>query len=413
MNYGLIGEKLGHSFSAEIHALLGDYGYELKEIPKGDLEQFIKDADFKGINITIPYKQAVIPYLDYLDAGAKAIGAVNTVVNKNGKLYGYNTDFFGMHCLLKRVGAMPRGKKTLILGTGGTSKTALAVVKAMGGTEVYRVSRTPSEDTVSYEEAKALHSDAAIIINTTPVGMYPNTDACPIDINAFPALTAVADAVYNPLRSRLVQAAREKGISAEGGLFMLVAQAVRASEYFLGTLYAPQTVNTVYQMIRRKKENIVLIGMPSSGKSTVGDILAAKFGRACVDTDRVIEANQGVRISRIFADKGEKAFRDIEAATVAEVSHSGGVVIATGGGAVLRQENLRALRQNGRLYFLDRPLEKLIPTEDRPLASSRDAIKAKYEERYGIYTEAADVIIENNGSAIEAAERIIKEFYAE
>ncbi len=413
MNYGLIGEKLGHSFSAEIHALLGDYGYELKEISKDDLEKFIKDADFKGINVTIPYKQAVIPYLDYLDAGAKAIGAVNTVVNKNGKLYGYNTDFYGMHCLLKRVGAVPRGKKTLILGTGGTSKTALAVVKAMGGTEVYRVSRTPSEDTVSYEEAKALHRDASIIINTTPVGMYPNTDACPIDIRAFPALTAVADAVYNPLRSRLVQAAREKDIAAEGGLFMLVAQAVRASEYFLGTLYDSQTVNTVYQMMRRKKENIVLIGMPSSGKSTVGDILAARFGRACVDTDRVIEANEGVSIPQIFAEKGEKSFRDIEAATVAEVSRSGGVVIATGGGAVLREENLRALRQNGRLYFLDRPLEQLIPTEGRPLARDAEAIEARYKERYGIYTQAADVIIENNGSAIEAAERIIKEFYAE
>ena len=413
MNYGLIGEKLGHSFSAEIHAMLGDYGYELKEIPADGLEQFIKDADFKGINVTIPYKQAVIPYLDHLDTGAKAIGAVNTIVNKNGKLYGYNTDFFGMHSLLRRIGANPRGKKTLILGTGGTSKTALAVIKAMGGTEVYRVSRSSAEDAISYEEAVSLHSDASIIINTTPVGMYPNTDACPIDINAFPQLTAVADAVYNPLRSRLIQAARANNIPAEGGLFMLVAQAVRASEYFLGTLYDPQTVTTVYQKMLRKKENIVLIGMPSSGKSTVGDLLAAQFGRACVDTDRVIEANAGIKISRIFAEKGENAFRDIETATVAEVSRSGGVVIATGGGAVLREENLRALRQNGRLYFLDRPLEQLIPTEDRPLASSKEAIKTKYEERYGIYTEAADAIIENNGSALEAAERIIKEFYAE
>jgi len=210
-----------------------------------------------------------------------------------------------------------------------------------------------------------------------------------------------------------VQAARAKGIPAEGGLFMLVAQAVRASEYFLGTLYAPQTVNTVYQMMRRKKENIVLIGMPSSGKSTVGDILAARFGRACVDTDRVIEANEGVSIPQIFAEKGESAFREKEAATVAEVSLSGGVVIATGGGVVLREDNLRALRQNGRLYFLDRPLEKLIPTEGRPLARDAQAIEARYKERYGIYTQAADVIIENNGSAIEAAERIIKEFYAE
>ena len=414
MNYGLIGEKLGHSFSAEIHAMLGDYGYELKEIPEDGLEQFIKDADFKGINVTIPYKQAVIPYLDHLDTGAKAIGAVNTIVNKNGKLYGYNTDFFGMHSLLRRIGANPRGKKTLILGTGGTSKTALAVIKAMGGTEVYRVSRSSAEDAISYEEAVSLHSDASIIINTTPVGMYPNTDACPIDINAFPQLTAVADAVYNPLRSRLVQAATEKGISAEGGLFMLVAQAVRASEYFLGTVYAPETVNTVFKTMLRKKENIVLIGMPSCGKSTVGNILAARFGRACVDTDRVIEANEGVKISQIFAEKGESAFRDIESATVAEVSLSGGVVIATGGGAVLREENLRALRQNGRIYFLDRPLEKLIPPEDRPLANSIEAIKEKYNERCGIYIEAADVIIkENDGSAMDAAECIIEEFFAE
>ena len=410
MNYGLIGEKLGHSFSADIHGMLGDYGYQLKEISPDKVGEFMQNPSFKGINVTIPYKQTVIPFLSEMDEGAKTIGAVNTVVNKNGKLYGYNTDFYGMLSLLKRIGAEPKEKKTLILGTGGTSKTAVAVVKAMGGTDVYRVSRGGAEGALTYDEAMKLHSDADIIINTTPAGMYPKVEACPIDIDAFPRLSAVADAVYNPLRSRLVLAAQEKGIAAEGGLYMLVAQAVRASELFLDVKYDAETVNKVYQKIRSQKENIVLVGMPSCGKTTIGAILAAELGRQCIDTDKMIETTANMSIPQIFATEGEKAFRDKEYAEIVRASLNSGVIIATGGGAVLRTENIKALKQNGRVYFIDRPLQQLMPTDDRPLAGSIEAITARYNERYGIYTSVADVRVDNSTTANAAAAQIKKEF---
>lgn len=413
MNYGLIGERLGHSFSAEIHGMLGDYGYELREIAPEELGEFMQAAPFKGINVTIPYKQAVMPYLNWIDKNAAEIGAVNTVVKRGGRLYGYNTDFYGMKALLERIGAEPRGKKTLILGTGGTSKTALAVVRAMGGEEVYRVSRSGAEGALTYDEAVEKHGDASIIINTTPCGMYPKVEGCPIDLEAFPKLSAVADAVYNPLRSRLVQSARAKGIKAEGGLFMLVAQAVIASEHFLAVRYSDDVINSVYERIRRSKENIVLIGMPTCGKTTIGELLARELGRPFTDTDKMIVAAAGCSIPQIFEEKGEKAFRDMETEAVVSAGMGGGKTIATGGGAVLREENLRALKQNGRLYFIDRPLEQLLPTEDRPLAGSAEAIKARYKERYGIYTKAADVIVKNNGTAEAAAEIIKREFYGE
>ncbi len=410
MKYGLIGEKLGHSFSAEIHGMLGDYGYELCELAPDALGAFLQAPTFKGINVTIPYKQAGIPYLSYIDEGAKAIGAVNTVINKEGNLYGYNTDFYGMKALLCRIGADPKGKKTLILGTGGTSKTAVAVVKAMGGEEIYKVSRSGAEGAITYEEALLHHADSEIIINTTPAGMYPKVDGCPIDLSGFTKLTAVADAVYNPLRSRLVSAAQERGIPAEGGLFMLVAQAVAASEYFLDTTYSEETVNTVFKKLCAAKENIVLIGMPSSGKTTVGSLLARLLGRELVDTDKMIVEQEGKDIPAIFAEGGESAFRDKESAAVARAALLNGKVIATGGGAILREENVRALKQNGRLYFLDRPIEQLMPTADRPLAKDVEAIKQRYKERYGIYTSVADVIINNKTTANAAAQTIIEEF---
>lgn len=413
MKYGLIGEKLSHSFSPEIHGMLGDYEYELTEIAPDSLKEFMESAPFKGINVTIPYKSAVMPYLAWTDGKAKEIGAVNTVVNRGGRLYGYNTDFYGLKALLKRVGANPKGNKTLILGTGGTSKTAMAVVKDMGGEEVYKVSRSGADGAITYEEAVNYHNDCAVIINTTPSGMYPNVDSCPIDLKAFPKLQAVADVVYNPLRTRLVQTATEMGIPAEGGLYMLVAQAVAASQHFFAVSYDDGVVDKIYNRLLRSKENIVLIGMPSSGKSTVGGVLAKKYGKPLADTDRMIEAAVGMKIPDIFAEKGEVFFRDRETEAVKSASVGGGKTIATGGGAVLREENVRALRQNGRLYFLDRPIELLCPTGDRPLTSNTAALEKIYKERYGIYTKAADVRIENDKTPEEAAELIIKELYGE
>lgn len=411
MEYGLIGEKLGHSFSADIHRELGGYGYRLREIARDELLAFMKEADFKGINVTIPYKEAVMPCLHSIDEGAAAIGAVNTVVNKNGLLYGYNTDFLGMKALLERIGADPKGKKTLILGTGGTSKTAVAVVKAMGGTEIYRVSRSGAEGALTYDEAYRDHGDSALIINTTPVGMYPKAEGCPIEVRAFKGLKWVADAVYNPLRTRLVQAAREQGAVAEGGLYMLVAQAVFASELFLGRTYEQGTIERIYKKLLCAKENIVLIGMPASGKSTVGALLAKRLGKQLIDTDALIVRHAGADIPTIFEREGEESFRDRETDAVKEAGLASGAVIATGGGAVLREENVAALKQNGRLYFLDRPLDMLMPTTDRPLSRSRESLEKRYKERYAIYSAVLDCRIDNKTTAEDGADMIEKEFY--
>ena len=273
MEYGCIGRSLPHSFSREIHELIGSYGYVLKEIEPEDLPAFMKSADFKGINVTIPYKQAVIPFLSRISENARAIGAVNTVVKRNGELFGDNTDFSGMDALLKRLGLDPSGKKVLILGTGGTSRTAGALMKARGAGEIVFVSRSQKDGAVSYEEAVRLHSDAGMIINTTPSGMFPKTEEQPVDLRMFPGLMGLVDAVYNPLRTNLVQQAEELGIRAEGGLYMLVAQAVYASELFTGRKLPDGRIDGIFKKIRSDKENIVLTGMSGAGKSALGKAL--------------------------------------------------------------------------------------------------------------------------------------------
>ena len=407
MKYGCIGENLKHSFSKEIHYMLGSYDYELREIKKDSLDSFMIDRDFLAINVTIPYKERVIPHLYYIDEHAHLIGAVNTVVNRAGKLYGYNTDFFGLLKLIEHAQISVKGKNVAILGTGGTSKTALSVCEYLGAKNIVRASRSGKEGAISYSLLYEEHKDTEIIINTTPVGMFPNCSDAPIDINLFPSLSGVIDAVYNPLRTTLISSAKQKGIAAEGGLYMLVAQAVRASEIFLDTEYEKSVIDEVYKKVSRKKENIVLIGMPSSGKSTVGNIISSACGRRFVDTDGIIEKNGGITITEIFKAHGEAKFRDIESEAVKEAASGTGLVLATGGGTVLREENVKALKQNGILYFIDRPLEKLMPTEDRPLSSSREAIEKRYKERYPIYKRTADVIIDADCEANEVAEKIL------
>lgn len=410
MNYGCIGEHLKHSFSKEIHNALSDYDYEIREVAKEELENFAKARDFKAINVTIPYKEMIMPYLDSIDDFAKRIGAVNTVVNRDGRLYGYNTDFYGMKRLIERLGIDPRGLKAVILGTGGTSKTAAAVLQAMGAASVIRVSREGKEGAITYGELYSCHCDAELIVNTTPVGMYPNSDGCPVEPERFSRLLGVVDAVYNPIRTSLVLRAREMGIPAEGGLYMLVAQALRASEIFLDTEYSEDTPDRVYSKILSEKENITLIGMPASGKSTVGAILAQMLGRELIDTDTEVVRAKGTGIPKIFENEGEVAFRDAESAVIAEVGKRTSAVIATGGGAILRKENITQLRKNGRIYFIDRPIEALIPTPDRPLASSEEAIRRRYEERYPIYRSVCDAVIPADAEATEVALRIIKDF---
>ncbi len=403
MKYGLIGEKLGHSFSKPIHESIADYSYEIKEIPRDGLDAFMRKRDFQGINVTIPYKQSVIPYLDFIDEAAREIGAVNTVVNRDGILYGYNTDFGGMKMLIERQGLSYEGKKVVILGSGGTAKTAQAVAAALGAKEIITVSRRGE---VNYGNLLSLHGDCDYIINTTPCGMYPDTDECAVDVAAFKCLKGVTDVVYNPLKTKLCLCCEAQGISCECGLYMLVAQAVLASRLFSGRSFdVKSTADEVYGKLLREKRNIVLIGMPGSGKTTVGKALAESLGKEFTDTDDLISEEYST-ISAIFAEKGEGFFRDIESVAVKRASLRNGLVIATGGGAVIREENVAYLKHNGVLFFLDRPLQDIMPTEDRPLSRDLEALKKRYEERYGIYLSVCDERIEIDGSVENAVRRI-------
>lgn len=406
MKYGLIGEKLGHSFSKEIHERLG-YDYELCEIAPEELDGFMKARNFVGINVTMPYKQAVIPYLDEIDDVASEIGAVNTIINRDGKLYGYNTDYYGMEKLFDHAEVDPYEKKVAVLGSGGTSKTAMAVLKSLGASEIICVSRSGE---VSYDELYKSHSDVEIIVNTTPVGTYPNIFDRPVDINRFERLSGVIDAVYNPLNTTMVIEAKERGIPAEAGLYMLVAQAIRASELFLNAKYPSYMIDVIYDGIRSEKENIVLIGMPSSGKSTIGRLLAEKLGQEFIDTDEMVTERINVPIKDFFALYGEEKFRDVEAGVIREIAGRGGLVIATGGGAVLRRENLINLRYNGNILFIDRPLNMLIPTDSRPLSIDRMALENLYMTRYPIYNEACDTRIEAVGTPMEIANDILENY---
>ena len=409
MKYGLIGEHLTHSYSCEIHAQIADYEYELHEIPPSGLGEFLTKREFNAINVTIPYKQDVIPYLDEISETAKRIGAVNTIVNRNGKLFGDNTDFPGMLALAKHINVDVKGKKVLILGTGGASKTGHALAEYMGAESVYYVSRSGKNGSITYEQAVSEHSDAQVIINATPVGMFPKQGGSPIDISAFPKLEGVLDAIYNPLRTNLILDAQEKGIPAEGGLYMLSAQAVYAAAVFQDIPPDESLVDKAFNSVKNDKQNIVLIGMPSSGKTTVGRILAEKSGKELADTDEYIVKKIGMPISDFFAKFGEAEFRKIEKETAASLSAMGGKVIATGGGAVLDPENVRALKHNGVLVFLDRRPENLIATDDRPLASRRSAIEKLYAERYDIYCAAAEVHIDANTTPEAEADAILKE----
>lgn len=403
MKYGCIGEHLPHSFSKEIHGCIADYEYELKELAPDELPGFLMSRDFLGVNVTIPYKQAVIPYLDHISETALEIGAVNTVVNRGGALWGYNTDLDGLTGLIRRTGLDLSGRKVLILGTGGTSRTAAYAARKLGASRILKVSRTAGENVVTYEEALRDHTDAEIILNTTPCGMYPHPDAQPLVLRPFTHLIGIVDVVYNPLRTRLVLEARSLGLSAEGGLFMLVAQAVRASELFLDTAYPETLADSVYTQILRRKENRVLIGMPGSGKTSVGRALAGFTGLPFLDTDQLIVEKAGKPISDIFADSGEEAFRDLESEVIRDVALQGGRIISTGGGAVLRPENVIALRRNGRLFWLDRDPESLVPTADRPLADTAAKMKQLYARREPVYRSAADEIIPVRGTPEDIA----------
>lgn len=390
--YGCIGSTLIHSFSKEIHARLADYDYELIELTEEELGPFLTAKEFAAVNVTMPYKQAVIPYLDEVSDVARRIGAVNTIVHREGKLYGYNTDYYGMKALTQRLGLDLQGKKVLILGTGGTAKTACVMATDLGAARVLTVSRRQAAGVVTYAEAVPEHTDAQIIINTTPVGMFPDGDATPIDLTPFAALEGVVDAVYNPLRTNLVLDAQARGIPAEGGLYMLVMQAVAAAEKFTDTAIDRHRAEDVYASILASIENVVLIGMPGCGKSTIGGRLPVD-GYAFIDTDSAVEKRCGRTIRELIATKGEGCFRDMESAVIRNLSPRNGLVVATGGGAVLREKNVRHLKRNGRLFFLDVPLACLPTTADRPLSDTAEKLAALYEQRIDMYRTAADVVV--------------------
>lgn len=334
----------------------------------------------------------MIPYLDSVSTVAQRIGAVNTIVQRDGKLYGYNTDYYGMTALIRRIGVDLQGKKVLVLGTGGTSKTARVVATDLGASEVLTVSRRKTEEYITYEEAASLHGDAQVIINTTPVGMYPDCGSTPMDIACFERLEGVIDAVYNPLCTNLMLDAKARGIKAEGGLYMLVMQAVVAVEKFLDTPIEQETADRVFASVLAAKENIVLTGMPGSGKSTVGKRLRIE-GFTFVDTDTEIERRCGCTIRELIAAKGETYFRDLESQVIRDVSAESCRIISTGGGAILREENLRCLQRNGKLFFLDAALSRLRATGDRPLSNTPDKLAKLYDQRVDRYRATADVIV--------------------
>lgn len=407
MEYGLLGEHLPHSFSKIIHEKIGLYNYELKELSPNSFEEFMKNKQFKGVNVTIPYKQKVMDYCDYIDDKAKEIGAVNTVVNKDGKLYGYNTDFYGLKLLCVNNSIEFNNKKVLILGNGGTSKTAMAVAKDMGAKHILIAHYKTAENIVSYDDVIKYHTDVDFIINTTPVGMFPKNDGVIIDLLPFKNLSAVIDVIYNPINTNIVLQAKSMGIKAVGGLYMLVAQAVKSADLFLKLNSTVNILEKVYSELLKEKLNIILIGMPASGKSTIARAVCQITGQNLIDTDELIVEKYG-NISEIFKNKGEEYFRNAENQIIKEVAKQTGVVISTGGGAVLKKENVNSLKQNGLFYFLDRPLNELLPTDDRPLANDVNKIKKLYNERIDLYKSLADITVKVTNDPQFAVDQILK-----
>lgn len=410
MEYGLIGARLGHSYSQPIHETVGGYRYELHPLPtEEEARAFLEARDFKAINVTIPYKQLVIPYCDEIEPRARVIGAVNTVVNRNGRLYGYNTDYAGFAYLAERHGVRLRGRTVLILGTGGTHNTVTAVCRDAGAANILTASRTGRGGALTYEQA-AVHPEVQVIINTTPAGMYPENGGCLVALEAFPRLEAVLDVVYNPFCTELVLRARERGIPAFGGFEMLVAQAVYAAEHFTGRAFDEKAVtHQVHRELKRQISNVSLIGMPGCGKSTVGRLVAARLQKKFVDLDAVIEQRAGCSIPDIFAREGEDAFRRLEAEAAALVSRENGQVIACGGGIIKTPGNARRLHQNGPVLWIQRPIARLA-ISGRPLSKSREELFRMADERRPFYKAAADAVVDNLTTPEEAAEAACQAF---
>lgn len=404
--YGLLGEHLPHSFSPQIHLALGNHDYNLFEIAPENLEAFMKEHNFKGINVTIPYKKAVIPYLDVISPEAQKIGAVNTVTVRDGKLYGDNTDYFGFVYMLEKSGISVKDKKSVVLGGGGASATVQAVLRDFGASEVIVVDL----NTENNYKNLYLHYDAQIIVNTTPIGMYPNNLKSLVNLDDFKNITGVLDVVYNPLKTKLILDAEARNIPCSAGLSMLVAQAKKAHEIFFDTKIDTSVCEKIENVLKMQTCNIVLIGMAGCGKSTVGKVLAEKLGKELVDTDEMIENVEAMPIPEIIEKFGEVHFRNCENAAIILAGREKECVIATGGGVITRPENYNPLKQNGIIVFINRDAD-LLPTNGRPL-SQMHGVKALYEKRMPLYRQFADIEVDGNGTVEEVADRIIKEINA-
>ena len=401
MKCGLLGRKLGHSYSPRIHSDLGDYSYELFEKEPEELEGFLRAGDFSGINVTVPYKKDVIPYLDELTPIAKKLGAVNTIVRRDGKLIGQNTDYFGFLAMIRESRLDVAGKKVLVLGSGGASNTVVAVMKELGA-QVVIISRS-GENNYSILH---LHKDAAVIVNTTPVGMYPKTESTPLNIDLFPSLEGVLDVIYNPARTQLLQQAEGRGITALNGLLMLVAQAKESAEWFTNSLIDDSVIGRIHKKLRTQMENIILIGMPGCGKSTVGKLLAYATGKTFADADPEIVSLAKKSIPEIFAEDGEDSFREYETKVLSILGKQSGLVIATGGGCVTKERNYPHLHQNGTIFWLKRDISQL-PTDGRPLSQS-NSLEKMYQARAPLYEQFADFVVDNNGSAEDTIDQILE-----
>ena len=400
---GLLGQKLGHSYSPAIHGMLAGYDYQLFEREPEQLEDFLKNGDWDGITVTIPYKKAVLPYCAELSDTARRIGSVNTIVRRpDGSLYGDNTDAYGFESLVRKSGIQVQGKKALVLGSGGASVTVVAVLKLLGAESVTVISRG-SED--NYDNLSR-HADARIIANTTPVGMYPNNGQAAVDLAQFPQCEGVLDVVYNPARTALLLQAEKLGIPCAGGLYMLVAQAKRSSELFTGSSIPDSEIGRIEKVLSGQMKNIVLVGMPSSGKSTLAAALGEKLGRPVYEADALIEQEAGMDIPAIFARYGEGHFRALETEILSRLGKLSGAVISTGGGCVTREENYDLLHQNGTIVWLQRGTEKLDKT-GRPLSLKND-LNEMYQKREPLYRRFADAAVDNNGSVKATLEQILE-----
>lgn len=419
MKYGLIGEHLGHSFSKQIQTRIAeienvkDYDYQLVELDKEEFKEFMEKKDFKGINVTIPYKKDVIPYLDEMDESAKAIGAVNTIINVDGKLKGYNTDFGGFLYMVKAHNVHMEGKKVLIIGNGGACAAVKAVCKHENAKDIVIVSRSANRGAIGYDEMYTSHLDADIVVNTSPEGMFPNIANAPIDVSWFHKLECVLDVVYNPILTRLCFEAQEADIKRVIGLEMLIAQAKYTFEIFENMSFDDSIIDEIKKEMLKDRCNIVLIGMPSAGKTTIGKMLEEKLGKEFFDLDDMIIAKAGKSIPEIFQESGEAGFRAIETEVAIEASKMNNKIIATGGGVVKHKVNMDFLRLNGITIFIDRDIDKLISSDpNRPLSSSKQALQQMYKERYPLYQKYAAYIAVNNANIEETVDDIVNAYHS-